>query len=385
MTNSHRNLIEDLEQALPSRTMTDRAQALRRVTDLLMFGSSTYSASELSVFDDVMLRLAAELESSMRAELSRRLASIPYVPPKLIRALAADARIEVAGPILRDVRTLDDETLVTTAMTASQDHLLAIAERASLATAVTDELVRRGNRDVALRVVANEGARFSDDGQTVLVERSKDDSALAAGLWSRPDITHRQLLKLLNVASDGVRRMLESFDPQRINLIRNAVVEVANDLQNRMRVQFRDYSVVHRMVADLHTGGELDGPRIEAFAADGNFEAVTLSLAMLCDLPIGACERAMVQDRSELVLLLAKAVGLSWETAKAILRLRAEAIGMAGREFENDVNTFTRLRQETARKAIQFVRMRERAALSRDAPRASAGAICHCSPLLMSE
>jgi uncharacterized protein (DUF2336 family) len=361
----HRSLIDELEQALPSRTTADRAHALRRVTDLLMFSSSTYAAEELAVFDDVMLRLVAELEASMRAELSRRLATIPHVPPRMIRLLATDAHIDVAAPVLRASPSLDDATLAEAATTASQAHLLAIAERATLATSVTDELLRHGDRDVALRVAGNQGAQLSEEGHGVLVERSKEDGELAACVFSRPDIPHRQLLKLLTVASGNVRRMLEALDPQRTNLIRQAIAEVSNDLQNRLRVQSRDYTAVHRIVAGMQEAGELDGARVEAFAAKGDFEAVTLALAILSDLPIGACERAMVQDRSELILLLAKAIGFSWETTKMLLRLRAEATGTVGHGFDDEIKTFSRLRHETARKAIAFVRMHERAAMYR--------------------
>jgi uncharacterized protein (DUF2336 family) len=364
--NNPRTLIDELEDALPSRSMAERANVLRRITDLFLFGSAKHSDAEMTVFDDVMTRLAAEIETSMRAELARRLAAIPNVPPNLIRKLASDMAIEVAGPVLTSSPQLDDDALVGTAKTASQDHLLAISQRASIRPPVTDELVQRGDRTVALSVVGNEGAQFSDHGQFVLLERSKDDDELAVGLWSRRDIPHHQLLKLLNVASENVRRTLETLDRQRTNLIRNTVVEVSNDLQNRLRIQVRDYSTVHRMVAALHDAGELDGAKIQEFASSGQFEATTLALSMLCDLPIGACERAMVQARAEMVLLLAKAVGLSWDTTRAIVRLRVSAGGLPEPDLDSDMKTFCRLRHETARKAIQFVRMRERGAMARD-------------------
>lgn len=361
-----RTLIDELEDALPSRTMAERANVLRRITDLFLFGSAKRSDAEIAVFDDVMTRLAAEIETSVRAELARRLATIPNVPPNLIRKLASDAAIEVAGPVLMSSQQLDEDAILGTAKTASQDHLLAISQRAYISPPVTDELVQRGDRKVALSVIGNEGAQFSDQGQLVLLERSKDDGELAVGIWLRRDIPHHHLLKLLNVASENVRRTLETFDRQRTNLIRNTVVEVSNDLQNLMRVQVRDYSAVHRMISVLHDAGELDGAKIQEVASSGQFEATTLALAMLCDLPIGACERAMVQERAELVLLLAKAAGLSWETTRAIVRLRASSGGLPEPDLENDMKTFCRLRHETARKAIQFVRMRERGAIAKD-------------------
>jgi hypothetical protein len=58
---------------------------------------------------------------------------------------------------------------------------------------------------------------------------------------------------------------------------------------------------------------------------------------------------------------MAKAAGLSWETIKAILLLQARIKNGSTRTFDQDFETFMRLKMETAKKAIQFYRLRERA------------------------
>lgn len=90
-----------------------------------------------------------------------------------------------------------------------------------------------------------------------------------------------------------------------------------------------------------------------------------MALSILCDLPIGACERAMVQNRADLLLLLAKAIGLSWDTTKAILLLRVGPAGMSTQERDQSQTSFLKLRPETARKALHFLRLRERASISK--------------------
>ena len=54
-----------------------------------------------------------------------------------------DSAIEVAGPVLSHSERLDDPILVESAMTKSQDHLLAISRRKALAEPVTDVLVEK--------------------------------------------------------------------------------------------------------------------------------------------------------------------------------------------------------------------------------------------------
>ena len=358
-------VIDELEEALSSHAIGYRAETLRRVTDLFLFGAAQYSEQEIALFDDVMVRLLAQMETSVRAELARRLANIPYAPQNLIRKLAADRAIEVAGPVLKESERLDDETLVATAKTSGQEHMLAISQRASLSEAVTDVLVERGDHTVALSTVSNPGARFSDNGNAMLVERSKDDHEIAVAVWSRQDIPRRHLLKLFTAASENVRRALEAADRQKTNLIRDLVVEVSNHVQDQMRAHSHHYSEAHQIVTALHQAGELDEIKIREFANSGKFDETTVALSILCDLPIGASERAMVQYHTELLLLLAKAVGLSWNTTKAILSLRAGPGGISTSECEENLASFSKIRHETAAKALQFLRLRERASISK--------------------
>lgn len=77
---------------------------------------------------------------------------------------------------------------------------------------------------------------------------------------------------------------------------------------------------------------------------------------MLTDLPIGAIERTMVHDPGDQILVLAKSIDLSWKTTCAILMLDS---GINAAEY---VDRYKKLRPETARLAIQFYRLRERAA-----------------------
>ena len=364
MTGEQQQLIEELDLALASGAISQRADALRRITDLFMSASAAYSERQVALFDDVMVRLSTDMESSIRVALASRLAAIPTAPRNLMRLLAADPSIEVAGPVLKASLRLDDPTLVERAQTGSQAHLLAISQRASIAEAVTDVLVKRGDRIVALSTVNNAGARFSDAGHRILIERSKDDEDLAVGVLSRNDVPHHQLLKLFSVASEKVCRALEAADRHKTLFIRDMVAGVSNQMQDRLREHARDYIDAEQHVAALHRAGKLGEEALRSFAAEGRFDEATVALSILCDLPIGACERAMVQPRAELVLLLARAIGLSWSTAKAMLLLRAGADGVSPADLDRSLNAFSRLRPDTARKALQFLRLRERAAIS---------------------
>ena len=63
--------------------------------------------------------------------------------------------------------------------------MIAIAGRATLSENVTEVLVRHGNREVLLTVSQNDGARFSHDGVSGLLDRAVGDKQILASLARR--------------------------------------------------------------------------------------------------------------------------------------------------------------------------------------------------------
>jgi hypothetical protein len=72
-------------------------------------------------------------------------------------------------------------------------------------------------------------------------------------------------------------------------------------------------------------------------------------------------ETALLEDRPDMILILAKTAGLSWSTAKAILLLRTSDRGISALDLEHALKSFERLRPETARRVVQFYRTRKQA------------------------
>jgi uncharacterized protein (DUF2336 family) len=178
-TSLQSNLLDQLEDVLASKDVSRRADILRKVTDLFVLGSGHFSEDQVELFDNVMGKLLQNIERAARARFASRIARLSDAPRSVVRALASDAAVEVAGPILRHCERLDQDTLVENAKTQSQSHLLAISGRNVLVEAVTDVLVARGNELVVSSTARNGGARFSDFGITTLVRKARDDGDLA--------------------------------------------------------------------------------------------------------------------------------------------------------------------------------------------------------------
>jgi uncharacterized protein (DUF2336 family) len=321
-------LIDQLEGALASKDLSKRAEVLRRVTDLFMAGSGRFSDEQIELFDGVMGKLAGNIELAARAAFGSRLARAPDAPGKVIRALAFDDAIEVAGPVLAHSPRLDDASLVENARTKSQGHLLAISGRSALTGAVTDVLVDRGNHRVVAATVDNRGAQFSPSGMSTLVKRAQDNGDLALRVWSRSDISRRDLTRLFAQASEMVRGKLEAANPRQAALIRAAVADASED-QAAARAESSEHAQALAHVRALHSLGQLDEPRLLGFVREGHFDRTVVALSLMCNVPVGLIERALVQSEQEQLLVLAKAIELSWETTKALLTLQAGRGGLA--------------------------------------------------------
>jgi uncharacterized protein (DUF2336 family) len=358
------SLIDTLEQAMSNKDIAVRAELLRAVTRLFVSSSTSLSDEHVGLFDDVMGCMLKEIDQSARAEFGAQLAEIPNAPPRLVQTLSRDDSIEVAGPVLSHSEQLDEASLVETAKTKSQEHLLAISRRRSLGEAVTDVLVERGDRRVAISVVDNSGAKFSEFGYSTLVKRAQSDDDLALGVFSRHEIPRQHLLNLFQSASDSVRRKLEGADSRKADLIRDMVAQASDRIQAKSREGSAEFAVARSLVESLHKAGKLSEAQLCDFARTGKFEETVVSMSLMCDMPVGVIERAIVDDNTDQLVVLVKSAGMSWDAAKTVILMASRAKSRSRQDLERFYQSFAKLRPETARKAVQFYRFREKSAQS---------------------
>src|ERR1700733_11507335 len=122
------SLIPELEDVIAHGTRQKRAEMLQRITALFVHGSSRYSNEQVDLFDSIFGLLIAEIETKAGTELSGHLAPLDNAPTNVVRTLALDDNIDVAGPILKLAKRLRETDLVVLARTKSQAHLHAISQ-----------------------------------------------------------------------------------------------------------------------------------------------------------------------------------------------------------------------------------------------------------------
>ena len=358
--------LRDLDEAVSRGTAESRKRALWHTTDLMIAGR--FSDDEIWTFGEVIGRLADEIEIAARAQLARRLARYEQAPVNIIRKLAFDDSIDVAGPVLRESERLDSETLAANASTKSQPHLLAISERKSLAETVTDVLVTRGNWDVVTSVANNDGARLSDFGFLHMIKRADGDSILAEQLGLRKDIPRQLFQQLIAKASDDVRKRLERERPAMVEQIHSTVTDVAGALQSKFGPVSRSYFVAKRVVTTQHRQGNLNENSISLYARSHKLEEVTIGLSLLCALPGDVIERALLDKNREMLLILAKALDFSWATTMSLLFLGATDHRITALELKTLADEFGRVNAATSRSVLAFYQSRRHAETAESGP-----------------
>jgi len=350
--------IRDLDAAVAHVAPERRAHVLGQVTDLFVLHAESYSADEIALFDDVIARLSAEIEVEARMLLAHLLATVPNAPRNVIRMLAFDDCVDVASPVLSHSEQLPEAALVENARTKSQKHLFAISRRHVLAEPVTDVLVERGDRTVAISVAGNAGARFSEKGYLGLIKRSAGDDMLAERLGERREIPAHLFLKLLALASARVCERLRASHPHAGAEIDRVVETVAGRMRSRVEAHDaaapRDYSVRMQELGSRYIAGRLSESDVIRYAQERQLEDAVATLALLARVPVQLVDRAMHGERSDILLVIARAINLKWSTVKLLLQLRAAPLAPSAYDLQRSLAAFEHMSPVTAAHLMRF-------------------------------
>ncbi|HVO01527.1 MAG TPA: DUF2336 domain-containing protein [Candidatus Cybelea sp.] len=197
-----------------AREKSDQARALlfEAMGDVFLERNTVLSLQERALITDILEKLIREVSRDIRRKLAVRLAEAPGTPRELAVLLAND-EIDIASPILMKSRVLEDVDLLEIVRTRSTQHLLAIAMRRDLSTAVADALVDSGEKDVVRALLENQDARISRATLGYLVEQSRTVDEFQEPLVRRRDLPPDLARRLCLWVSAAIRQaIIERFD-----------------------------------------------------------------------------------------------------------------------------------------------------------------------------
>jgi hypothetical protein len=284
-------------------------------------------------------------------KLSDRLAPIERAPVTVIGRLSQDDDIAIAGPVLERSAVLTDDDLIKIAKTKSQAHLSAIAGRASIAELVTDVLIDRGDTEVARKVTANAGARFSRFGFDTAVRRGGQDDSLALAIAERADLPPEVLKQLVRKATATVReRLMSNARPELRRRISDVLAAVSSEVasavtprQNSARTTMRPNP------AELRA-------RIAKSADSRKVDEMIDALAVLSETPVKAIKGLIRNESEDGLIVIGKACGLGWPEMQKILTTALPSKKRTQGEFNALFGSYSALSMANAQRATRFMK-----------------------------
>jgi uncharacterized protein (DUF2336 family) len=346
------SLVGELESVLRSGSVDRRNEILRQVTDLFLNAADVCRDEHIELFDDVLGQLVDKVERFALIKLSLQLAPVENAPPKVVHRLANDDDIAISGPLIERSIVLKDDFLVRIAQTKSQAHLAAIACRSRISETVSDVVVERGHNEVTRKIVANDGARFSQKGFQTVAERAWKDEQLAVSLAARIDVPAEIVEELTKKATDIVKRRLLAAHPELKDRIEAALSSpedghqaCAHTSKKAIFIQ-ADETNLKRQLCERARRGE-------------KTEAIAL-LARIAQVPVDSVKSIVRQGAEDGVLILCKAIGLGWSDAKAVL---AATIGHnnADSDRRKAFEKYIAFTSDTAQRVMRFLKLRRTA------------------------
>jgi uncharacterized protein (DUF2336 family) len=358
MASQMHNLLMDELEAVRNASEDRRAATVKQITDLFLAGADCFTSEQLELFDDVFVRLIDGIERRVLIELANNLAPVDSAPVNIVRQLAKNDEIQIAGPVLAQSNRLDVTDLIEIAKTMSQAHLLAISDRKRIEQALTAVLLDRGNEDVLCNVASNAGASLSEADFGVLVGRAENDERLTEKVGLRADIPphlfERLVLRATKVAQE---RLLTSINPVARPELHRILTTVAQGFG--VEGQFRSYEAARTVVAAKYQAGTLVEADLLDYARTKRCEELVIALALLCSVSVDIIDRLMDLDRPDAMLIACRSAGLDWSTAREIMSLQARDQEISEAGFRRARENFNNLTKSSADRILHFWQSRQ--------------------------
>jgi uncharacterized protein (DUF2336 family) len=328
------------------------AEFLHQVTKFFVGQAGSLTAHQLTLFDNVFVRLIDRVDRQLLAKISRQLTEAKCALPQASRRLALHEDESISLPILKS-GNLAPDLLLDVAQSCGGKQRLAIAWRHEVAPSLSELLVRSGDAAVHHALAENRGAKLPEESWARLIQLSESDQSLAEKLGGRRDIP-LPLRRRLHAKLDDTRmRTLHALPSVMRDQIENAIAttDATTMLGN---TEPPDYASAHARMVELGRKGRLNDPTMNRFAVNGEYTNLVAALAFLTGSPTEVIQRLIVSDSIEGLVLACKASRLDWATAHAIVRHRPGHLPVPADELEKAKKTFETFSLSAAQRTVRF-------------------------------
>ena len=302
-----RELAELLNGFAQRPTGLDRDKLTEQLGELCFGFGVKLSEHERNHVYIILRALLREAQAPARYKVAEHLSGRDDVPADVILMLAED-EIEVAAPILAWNQQLTDDILLDLISNQSREHQMAISERASISSSVSDALAATDDKGIITTLLHNHGAELSDDLYKQLISECMWVAEFRDPIIERQDLGRRFAGRIYVWANDDQRRQIrDRYEFERSEL-ENLV---AGSLAEAMEADADDEDGVARGTVRFMSDSRIRraADQLMDFLRDDNLERFELSFVQMSGLQPSVVDLAFHQTGYAGVAVLCKGAG----------------------------------------------------------------------------
>jgi uncharacterized protein (DUF2336 family) len=253
---------------------------------------------------------------------------------------------------------LTDDDLAEITKTKGYAHQLKIAGRSQLNETVTELLIDQCDPELANKVAANKGARFSSAGYSRLVMLADGDDELTATIARRTDIAPHLFRELLTRATDVVRRTLLASAPPEV---RARLTSILSEISGQIgtRVTSERYAVANNLVSTFSQDTALTKKKLYEFSKQKRFQETAATLSVLSAVPVELVDRLMNSATPYGIMVLCKVTALYWNVARAVILVRSGPQDEPPFDVDDLYEDYENLSASSAQRLLRFWQSRQ--------------------------
>jgi len=286
-----------------------RRELLRQITDVFLAHPAERSDKESVMFDEIVGAVAADLETQVRIELSRKVADSTAPLRRTARRLAMDD-IAVARPVIERSRALTEEDILDVIEQKSQDHMLAVTKRPDIGEKVSSALVAKGDDHVVVSLLQNATAKINRQTYERVAERVETSPVLHAPFVRNAnvplDILNNVYLRVENDLRREIMRKFHGVSPSELE----AALEISRThLSSAYGALPADYSLGKEHIAKLEKAGALRPPVLVQLLREERHTAFLIAFAKMVDVEFDLGQRLVQAKDLDAIAMLCRGAG----------------------------------------------------------------------------
>jgi len=266
--------------------------------------------------------LAQDQVPQIRSIIAEEIKHLVNVPKRLLKRLAEDAEITVAGPILEYSPLLTDEQILQIVTSGLRGGLLeAVARRKNISNRISQAVVDQDEDPAIAELLKNQTAEISEKLMEEIAMQAETRPDLHLPLVDRRSLSKATLRRIATFVSAAlVERMISSnkLEEDLAHEIRLAVRERidAGDIEEEKSKSAADAKEADR----LFRAGKLDEYAVLDAIDEGNLEFLQRSYELLTDLPSDHVDRMLHSGSAKGLCALAWKAGHGADIAVSLQR-----------------------------------------------------------------